>query len=99
MSSAPDENGPIGGKSMVSSLGGIADWLESRSGMIDSEGTRCMTAEPYQPDTPLYNSRIISNYVKFIERNYSHIDIDELLSDAQLERYQVEDEQGQGVGP
>jgi hypothetical protein len=92
MSSAPNENGQIGGKSMVSSLGGIADWLASRSGMADSEGTRCMTAEPYQPDTPLYNSRIIASFVKFIERYYDRIDINELLHYAKMAPYQVEDE-------
>ena len=51
-----------------------------------------MTMEPCQPNTPLYNSRIVSSYIRFIERYYGYVNIDELLSLAKLERYQVEDE-------
>ena len=43
-------------------------------------------------DLPLYNSRIISTYLKFIRRNYSYVDVGELLSYAGMEPYQVEDE-------
>lgn len=41
---------------------------------------------------PLYNSRIIRTYISFIKRNYSYINISELLSYARMEPYQVEDE-------
>ncbi len=53
-----------------------------------------MTAasELCQPNTPLYNSRILSSYVRFIERYHSHINVNELLSSAKMEPYQVEDE-------
>lgn len=43
-------------------------------------------------DVPLYNSRIIDNYIKLIEAKYSYIDIDELLCFAGMETYQVADE-------
>lgn len=41
---------------------------------------------------PLYNSRIIDTYIKLIKRNYSYINVSELLSYAGIERYQVTDE-------
>jgi hypothetical protein len=46
----------------------------------------------YLVDKPLYNSRIINNYVKLIRDKYSYINISELLSFADMEIYQVEDE-------
>jgi response regulator RpfG family c-di-GMP phosphodiesterase len=49
-------------------------------------------SEPCQPDTPLYSSRIIAGYVRFIERYHNYVDVDELLSYAKLEPYQVVDE-------
>jgi HD-GYP domain-containing protein (c-di-GMP phosphodiesterase class II) len=42
--------------------------------------------------TPLYNSRIISTYIKFIRNYYSYINISNLLAYAGMEPYQVEDE-------
>ncbi len=41
---------------------------------------------------PLYNSRIINNYIKLIKSQYSYINIEELLNMAGMESYQVEDE-------
>jgi HD-GYP domain-containing protein (c-di-GMP phosphodiesterase class II) len=41
---------------------------------------------------PLYNSRIINNYIRLIRNQYSYINIDELLKDSGMEIYQVEDE-------
>lgn len=41
---------------------------------------------------PIYNSRIIDTYVKLIKRKYSYINVDELLSCAGMESYQVSDE-------
>lgn len=43
-------------------------------------------------DRPLYNSRIVSTYIDFIGKNYSFIDINELLKYARVEPYQVNDE-------
>jgi HD-GYP domain-containing protein (c-di-GMP phosphodiesterase class II) len=40
----------------------------------------------------LYNSRIINTFVKFIENKYPQIDIKSLLREAEMERYQVNDE-------
>ena len=51
-----------------------------------------MTAESCEPDSPLYNSRIISSYVRFIERHYNHVDINEVLQHAGMAPYQVEDD-------
>jgi HD-GYP domain-containing protein (c-di-GMP phosphodiesterase class II) len=41
---------------------------------------------------PLYNSRIINNYIRLIRNQYSYINIDELLKHSGMEIYQVEDE-------
>ena len=41
---------------------------------------------------PLYNSRIIDTYIKLIKRNYSYINVSELLNYARMEPYQVTDE-------
>ena len=44
------------------------------------------------PSDRLYNSRIAASYVKFLRKKYSHVDVDDLLSYAGMEIYQVEDE-------
>jgi HD-GYP domain-containing protein (c-di-GMP phosphodiesterase class II) len=43
-------------------------------------------------ERPLYNSRIIDNFIKLIRRRYSYVNVSELLSYANMETYQVEDE-------
>jgi HD-GYP domain-containing protein (c-di-GMP phosphodiesterase class II) len=43
-------------------------------------------------DEPLYNSRIVNNYIKLIKSKYSYLDIEDLLNQAGMELYQVEDE-------
>ncbi|NOZ83648.1 MAG: HD domain-containing protein [Epsilonproteobacteria bacterium] len=43
-------------------------------------------------DKALYSSRIINTYLKLIKRNYSYINIKELLNYAGMELYQVTDE-------
>ena len=49
--------------------------------------------EPSKLDNrPLYNSRIIKTYMKFIKSRYNYIDVNELLSFSKIEPYQVEDE-------
>ena len=40
----------------------------------------------------LYNSRITATYVKFLRKEYSYIDIEDVLSYAGMKTYQVEDE-------
>ncbi len=42
---------------------------------------------------PLYNSRLIDTFIKFIKHKYSYINIPELLNYAGMELYQVEDEE------
>lgn len=44
------------------------------------------------PDEKLYNSRITATYIKFLRKHYSHVDINDILSYAGMETYQVEDE-------
>ncbi|MFC1837754.1 HD-GYP domain-containing protein [Thermodesulfobacteriota bacterium] len=41
---------------------------------------------------PLYNSRIVDNYIKLIKAKYSYIDVEDLLKFARMETYQVKDE-------
>ncbi len=48
---------------------------------------------PFEADKkPLYNSRIIDNYIKLINKKYEYIDISDLLSYAGIELWQVEDQ-------
>ena len=42
--------------------------------------------------TPLYNSRIIKNYVEYLKSYYPDIDIVSLLKYADIETYQLDDE-------
>ena len=42
-------------------------------------------------DRPLYNSRIILNYLNLVRRKYPHVDVGEVLSYADMEIFQVED--------
>lgn len=44
----------------------------------------------FQP--PLYNARIISTYLRLIQKSYSHINVNDLLDAAGMEIHQVEDE-------
>ena len=43
-------------------------------------------------DTPMYNSRIIDNYIKLIKKNYQHIDICALLKSAGMTSYEIADQ-------
>lgn len=43
-------------------------------------------------DKQLYNSKIINNYVKYIRKEYGHIDVNELLRHANMRPYEVADE-------
>ena len=43
-------------------------------------------------NTPLYNSRIIKNYVEYLKSYYPDIDIASLLKYADIEAYQLDDE-------
>ena len=42
--------------------------------------------------TPLYNSRIVNTYIKYIKKCYEHININELLEYAKMEPYEVADQ-------
>jgi len=46
----------------------------------------------YLDSTPLYNSRIVNTYIKYIKKCYEHINILELLEYAKMEQYEVEDQ-------
>lgn len=50
------------------------------------------TAQNDLLDVPLYNSRIIDNYVKLLRKRYANIDIGELLKYAGMTSYEVEDQ-------
>lgn len=41
---------------------------------------------------PLYNSRIINTYIRYIKKCYEHVNIDELYKHAQMEPYEVADQ-------
>ena len=43
-------------------------------------------------ERPLYNSRIIRNYIRLINAKYPHIDRNALLHSAGMEMFQVEDD-------
>ena len=49
------------------------------------------TQENGAEDRPLYNSRIIQNYLKLVRKNYPHVDVDKVLAHAGMETFQVED--------
>ena len=51
-----------------------------------------MNQEKINNDIPLYNSRIIDNYIKLIKKRYPHVDIGELLNSVNMSPYQVADE-------
>ncbi len=68
------------------------DRPEIQPEMVDLDQISFSAAEPCLPDAPLYNSRIIASFLKFVEKYYPHINIDELLRYAKMAPYQVEDE-------
>jgi class 3 adenylate cyclase len=43
-------------------------------------------------DTPLYNSRLIKNYVEYTKKHYPDIDIHSILSYAEIATYELEDQ-------
>jgi len=48
-------------------------------------------SDSIEPDTPLYNSRIIKVKLAYLNRHYPGIDIDDALALAAMTRYEVED--------
>ena len=44
------------------------------------------------PDIPLYNSRILDNYIRLIKKKYQNVSIQELLAYADITSYQIADE-------
>jgi signal transduction histidine kinase len=55
-------------------------------------GKRLFMSVSQRDDRPLYSSRITNTYLKLIKRNYSYINVNELLRYAGIEPFQVEDE-------
>jgi HD-GYP domain-containing protein (c-di-GMP phosphodiesterase class II) len=43
-------------------------------------------------ELPLYNSRIVDNYIKLIKKKYDHIDVSELLAYANIKPYEIADQ-------
>jgi len=50
-----------------------------------------MTTLPNPQDLPLYNSKIIDNYIKLINKKYNDVDIPDLLSYAGMEKFEIDD--------
>jgi signal transduction histidine kinase/CheY-like chemotaxis protein/HPt (histidine-containing phosphotransfer) domain-containing protein len=55
-------------------------------------GRMAKTDIEVDPSDELYNSRIISTYLKFLRKEHSYVDLNDVLSYAGMETYQVEDE-------
>ena len=51
-----------------------------------------MKNEKTNSNTPLYNSRIINNYLRLIKKSYPYVDIQDLLSFSNMTSYEVADE-------
>jgi HD-GYP domain-containing protein (c-di-GMP phosphodiesterase class II) len=51
-----------------------------------------MPVSTNKDNSPLYNSRIVDNYIKLIRKNYSFININDLLRHAEMEPYGVADQ-------
>ncbi|MBT8350976.1 MAG: hypothetical protein KJO26_07060, partial [Deltaproteobacteria bacterium] len=51
-----------------------------------------MTTKNAKTDVPLYNSRIVDNYIKLIKKRYPSVSIVQLLSAAKMTSYEVADE-------
>ncbi len=51
-----------------------------------------MSASNDTNNKPLYNSRIIDNYIKLIKKKYNYININDLLRFAKMEPYEVADQ-------
>ncbi len=43
-------------------------------------------------DEPLYNSRIIKNYVEYVEKYHPNVDIDSILSYSGITNYEMDDQ-------
>ncbi len=50
------------------------------------------TTHSEQLDRPLYNSRIIKNWFEYVKKHYPDLDIEAILSDAHIAKYQLEDQ-------
>ena len=49
------------------------------------------TIDSKKLDRPLYNSRIIKNYVEYVKKHYPDVNIEVILSDAHIVNYELED--------
>ncbi|MBW2063722.1 MAG: PAS domain S-box protein [Deltaproteobacteria bacterium] len=56
------------------------------------EKTTTSPGNGYDPgNEPLYNSRVVKNYLEYLARYYPDLDADELLSHANMTKYEIED--------
>jgi len=51
-----------------------------------------MNSKQPKDTNPIYNSRIVNNYIRLIKKDYSYINIQELLDFAEMTVYEVADE-------
>jgi len=51
-----------------------------------------MNSKQTKSNNPIYNSRIINSYIRLIKKDYSYINIQELLDFAEMTPYEVADE-------
>ena len=50
-----------------------------------------MKSTPIKNDDPIYNSRIINNYIRLIKKDYAYVNIQELLEFAEMTSYELAD--------
>ena len=51
-----------------------------------------MNTKSNNDDIPIYNSRIINNYIRLIKKDYPFVNVQKLLTDADMTLYEVADE-------
>ena len=51
-----------------------------------------MQEDRISPDARLYNSRVIDTYIRLLKRQYSYVDIDEILEYAGMKAYEISDQ-------
>ncbi len=85
--SAADSHGPVSARSQTGEI------IQVHS--LHTEKIRIYRDQveelPADDNTPLYNSRIINTYIEYLEKFYPDIEIDAVLQDSEMTRYEVED--------
>jgi len=51
-----------------------------------------MNTKQHNDNIPIYNSRIITNYIRLIKKDYPFVNVQQLLNDADMTLYEVADE-------